>query len=63
LEAAFTLVTSQPKIGMPAPESNEENVRRLHLRRTDYYLYCRHSDDLIEILVLWHVRRGTAPPL
>lgn len=48
------MITSQPKIGMHAPEAEEENVRRLHLRRTDYYLYYRHSDDLIEVLALWH---------
>jgi plasmid stabilization system protein ParE len=63
LEAAFILITSQPKIGMPAPESDEENVRRLHLSRTSYYLYYRQSDDLVEVLALWHVRRGSAPPL
>lgn len=54
LETAFAVITSQPKIGMHAPEAEEENVRRLHLRRTDYYLYYRHSDDLIEVLALWH---------
>ena len=62
LARAFDLVTLQPRIGKRAREVATPNVRRLHLTATNYYLYYRHSDEVVEILTVWHASRGTAPP-
>jgi hypothetical protein len=35
----------------------------MRLRRTRYYLYYRVDNDLIEIVALWHMSRGTPPPI
>jgi plasmid stabilization system protein ParE len=62
LERAFDLITTQPNIGPPAPVKTP-GVRRFHLARIHYHLYYRPKPDVVEILALWHVRRGSGPDL
>ena len=63
LERAFELVAAQPGIGARARNAKRESVRRLLLSRTGYYLYYQVNADAgrIEILALWHSRRGRDP--
>jgi plasmid stabilization system protein ParE len=63
LERAFELVTAQPGIGARARNAKKESVRRLLLSRTGYYLYYQVNGGAgrIEILALWHARRGREP--
>lgn len=63
LEQAFDLLTAQPYIGPPAPNVKTPGVRRFHLSRIHYHLYYRPQEDVVEILALWHVRRGSGPDL
>jgi len=64
LERGLDLVTTQPGIGVRALDVAIQGVRRLHLYRIHYFLYYRLLDDeAVEILALWHVRRGQGPPL
>jgi plasmid stabilization system protein ParE len=39
------------------------DVRRVLLGGTRYYLYYRHNEDesAVDILAVWHTRRGTPP--
>ena len=65
LERAFQLLASQPLIGSRARNVKLAGVRRLHLPRVQYHLYYRvtSNPDAIEILALWHIKRGTSPNL
>jgi plasmid stabilization system protein ParE len=63
LGRAFELLVAQPGIGARARNATKESVRRLLLSRTGYHLYYRVNVEAgrIEVLALWHARRGGAP--
>jgi plasmid stabilization system protein ParE len=63
LENAFRLIAAQPHIGAMATNAKLPGVRRVHLSRVHYYLYYRLRPDqtVVEVLALWHTRRGRAP--
>jgi plasmid stabilization system protein ParE len=61
LQEAFSLLSTQPAIGAPALNVKARGVRRVHLARIHYYLYYRVHGDEVQILALWHTRRGTEP--
>jgi plasmid stabilization system protein ParE len=64
LARGFDLITTQPNIGMRALDVPIAGVRRLDLFRIHYYLYYRvRGSDAVEVLALWHTRRGELPPL
>jgi plasmid stabilization system protein ParE len=63
LERAFQLLASQPSIGAQARNVKLVGVRRVHLQRIHYYLYyrVRANTETVEVLALWHTKRGTSP--
>ena len=65
LERAFQLLASQPLIGAQARNVTLAAVRRIHLPRVHYYLYYRITSEskTVEILALWHTKRGGSPDL
>ena len=65
LERALQLLASQPSIGAQARNVKLADVRRIHLHRVHYYLYYRVISDpmTVEILALWHTKRGASPDL
>jgi plasmid stabilization system protein ParE len=63
LERAFDFITMQPGIGPKVPGVTSEGIRRFHLSRIHYHVYYRVSDDLLEVLAVWHVSRESAPRL
>ncbi len=65
LERALQLLASQPSIGAKARNVKLADVRRIHLPRVHYHLYYRVISDpmTVEILALWHTKRGTSPDL
>lgn len=65
LECAFQLLASQPLIGAQARNVKLAGVRRIHLPRVHYHLYYRVVSEpmTVEILALWHTKRGTSPDL
>ena len=65
LARAFELILLHPKIGAAARNPRLSGVRRILLARVQYHLYYRVVADppAIEILALWHVRRGSGPTL
>jgi len=65
LERAFHLVAAQPGIGARARKAGREGVRRLLLSRTGYHLYYQINAEAgrVEVLALWHARRGREPSI
>lgn len=63
LAEAFLLLGAQPRVGVPVLRTRAHGVRRLHLARVHYHLYYRIRGDRVEILALWHARRGSGPSL
>ena len=65
LERALQLLASQPSIGAQARNIKLAGVRRIHLHRVHYYLYYRVTAEpvTVEILALWHTKRGALPDL
>jgi plasmid stabilization system protein ParE len=63
LGRAFELLLVQPGIGARARNATKEGVRRLLLSRTGYHLYYQVNVEAgrIEVLALWHARRGAEP--
>ena len=60
LERAFELIAAQPGIGARARNPKKEGIRRLLLSRTGYHLYYQVNAEAgrVEVLALWHSRRG-----
>lgn len=65
LDRALQLLASQPAIGARARNIKLAGVRRIHLTRVHYYLYYRVIPEpaTVEILALWHTKRGSPPKL
>ena len=61
LAIAFGMIVDYPHIGARALNASLQGVRRLHLNRTGHDLYYRVTDDAIEVLAVWHGRRGADP--
>src|SRR4051812_47556938 len=65
LSNALSLLALHPAIGVKARSSRLPGVRRILLEPIDYHLYYRVRPVLhrIEVLALWHARRGERPEL
>lgn len=59
------MIRLNPRIGATASNVALPGVRRVHLSRIHYYLYyrVRQEPPSIEVLALWHTRRGIGPNL
>jgi plasmid stabilization system protein ParE len=65
LERALTLIARQPRIGSRATNVKLPGVRRIFLPIITQHLYY-HLLDLparVEVVALWHARRGKGPPI
>ena len=61
--AAIDLIRSEPHIGTPI-RAKRLGVRALWIERIGYSLYyVEISEEVIEILALWHASRGSSPKL
>jgi plasmid stabilization system protein ParE len=65
LDRVLPLISAQPRIGPPARNIKLPDVRRVYLPRIKYDLYYRlvEGENILEVLALWHARRGEAPPI
>ena len=65
LAAALMLVAEQPACGAATAGTRHRGVRRIQLPRIGYHLYYRLAPRLgqIQVLALWHARRGSSPPV
>ena len=58
---SIALLAEQPGIGARYGGSRTPGVRRLFLGRIGYFVYYRATNDTLEVLALWHARRGSEP--
>ncbi len=65
LRTALDLIATTPGIGAVARNVALPGVRRIVLNRVNYYLYYRPKPEsrMVEVVALWHARRGTGPRL
>ena len=65
LRTALDLIATTPAIGAVARNTTLLGVRRIFLNRVNYFLYYRPmtTTRVIEVVGLWHARRGTGPRL
>jgi plasmid stabilization system protein ParE len=62
LERAFSLMRARPEIRVGSNDPRLVGVRRVYLSRVGYHLYYRHgADGGIDVVALWHARRGVLP--
>ena len=65
LNTALDLIANTPSIGAVARNVSLAGVRRILLNRVNYFVYYRPRQEsrIVEVVALWHARRGTGPPL
>src|SRR5258706_610351 len=65
LQRAFALIARQPRIGSLAINVKLPGVRRIYLPKIKYHLYYHviPLPERVEVVALWHVRRGEGPPI
>jgi plasmid stabilization system protein ParE len=60
---SLALLAEHPGIGSKYVGARVADVRRLYLGRTGYFIYYRADEISLEVLALWHARRGRQPKL
>ncbi len=65
LRATLDLIATTPGIGAVAHSVALPGVRRIYLTRVNYFLYYRPNIEggTVEVVALWHARRGSGPRL
>jgi plasmid stabilization system protein ParE len=65
LQQAFALIAGQPRIGSRATNVKLHGVRRVYLPIIKEYLYYHlvGEPEYVEVVALWHARRGKGPPI
>ena len=65
LERAFALISLRPSAGSRASDLELADVRRVFLAKIKYQLYYRvlPNPKRVQVVALWHARRGKGPPL
>lgn len=65
IRTALDLIAATPGIGAVARNVTLPGVRRIFLNRVNYFLYYRPQAEsrVVEVVALWHARRGTGPRL
>lgn len=65
LRTSLELIASTPSIGAVARNIVLPGVRRIFLNRVNYFLYYRPKPEsrVVEVVALWHARRGAGPRL
>lgn len=61
LETMLAALALVPTLGVIARDVRLSGVRRVLLTRSRYHLYYRVSGTTVEVLAIWHARRGAGP--
>jgi len=65
LRTALDLIATTPGVGAVARNVSLPGVRRIFLDRVNYFVYYRAvaESSIVQVVALWHARRGTGPHL
>jgi hypothetical protein len=65
LERALVLIAGQPRIGSRAANVKLPGVRRIYLPIIKQHLYYHlvGEPEYLEVVAVWHTRRGKGPPI
>jgi plasmid stabilization system protein ParE len=65
LQRALVLIAGQPRIGSRATNVRLPGVRRIYLSIIKQHLYYHlvGEPEYLEVVALWHARRGKGPPI
>jgi plasmid stabilization system protein ParE len=65
IRTALDLLSTAPGIGAVARNVTLPGVRRIFLNRVNYFIYYRPVPEsrIVQVVALWHARRGTGPRL
>ncbi len=65
LQRAFAMIALQPRIGGRAADVKLSGVRRVYLPIISYHLYYHvvFQPERVQVVALWHARRGKGPPI
>ncbi|MEO7136069.1 MAG: type II toxin-antitoxin system RelE/ParE family toxin [Vicinamibacterales bacterium] len=63
LDHILGLLRVQAEMGTRARDSRWSGVRRVTLPRIRYYLYYQITNNVLQVLALWHASRGEGPSL
>jgi plasmid stabilization system protein ParE len=65
IRTSLDLIATTPGIGAVARNVALPGVRRIFLNRVNYFIYysARTESRTVEVLALWHARRGANPRL
>jgi len=61
LKAALAALVEQPGIGAKVENPRNQEVRRLYLPRTRYFVYYRVKGQYLEVVAFWHESRESRP--
>ena len=61
LDRVLDLLVVLPSIGAAARSQLLPGVRRIEMPRIGYFLYYRIAGERLEVLALWHAKRGRDP--
>lgn len=63
IRTALELISTTPDIGEKARNVTLPGVRRIFLNRVKYHVYYRVNVETrtVEVVALWHARRGSGP--
>lgn len=63
LRAALAVLVLQPGIGTRVENTRDPETRRLHLARTQYFVYYRVKGKHLDVVCFWHSSRAGGPRL
>ena len=63
LATSFEIISNTPNIGRLYRQSPVPATRRVLLKETRYHVYYLLRVDRIDVLAVWHGKRGAGPPL
>jgi len=61
IKAALAALGEQPGIGTRVENPRNQEVRRLYLPRTRYFVYYRVKGQYLEVIAFWHESRESGP--
>jgi plasmid stabilization system protein ParE len=63
LESSLDTIAHTPQIGRSYRRSPVAGTRRVLLKGSRYHVYYVPTPDGIDVIAVWHGRRGVGPPL